>query len=303
MKDSYSREINYLRISLTEKNNLRYVYYRYEDYKNEENTIEDTICLEDFKFIIKTFKELGVNKVKFVGGEPLLYPYLKELIYFAKYECHMEDVSITTNGQSFCEKALDLREAGLDRVNINIDSLKEYKYRGVTDGGSLSEALNSLNTCLRLKLPVKINCTLIDEFNVDEIGDFIELSRYNNIDVRFVELSPYENDKEFCKAHYANVGELVKNYMEIDKYDYEKESRTKYYNINNLKGRVGTICASDCDFCDDCNKIMITHDGFLRLCLFADEEIDLRNYLHKPIMFKEVIRQLMREKQKSYINL
>ena len=191
MRDSYSRKINYLKISLTEKCNLRCVYCKDEDDNNEENVIEDTISVEDFKFLIKNFAQLGINKIKFVGGEPLLYPYLKELFHFAIYECNMKDVSITTNGQNFCENAIDLKESGLDRVNISIDSLKEYRYKGVTRGANLSEVLNTLNTCLRLKLPVKINCVLIDEFNTDEIYDFITLSKYNNVDLRFVELSPY----------------------------------------------------------------------------------------------------------------
>ena len=300
MRDSYSRKINYLKISLTEKCNLRCVYCKDEDDNNEENVIEDTISVEDFKFLIKNFAQLGINKIKFVGGEPLLYPYLKELIHFAKYECNMKDVSITTNGQNFCENAIDLKESGLDRVNISIDSLKEYRYKGVTRGASLSEVLNTLNTCLRLKLPVKINCVLIDEFNTDEIYDFITLSKYNNVDLRFVELSPYGKNKDFYKDHYANVEELVENLDIVNKDDYEIESNTKYYNIKNLKGRAGIICPSRPNFCDNCNKIMITHDGFIRLCFFADEEIDLKNFLHKPIMFREAIKEIITEKQKSH---
>lgn len=119
-----------------------------------------------------------------MGGEPLLYPYLKELIHFAKYECNMKDVSYYQLMVKIFVKMPDLKESGLDRVNISIDSLKEYRYKGVTRGANLSEVLNTLNTCLRLKLPVKINCVLIDEFNTDEIYDFITLSKYNNVELK-----------------------------------------------------------------------------------------------------------------------
>ena len=125
MKDSYSRKINYLRISLTDKCDLRCVYCREEDDRVEEEHVSDILSIDDYKFIIRSFKELGINKIKFVGGEPLLYPYLTDLIYFAKHECDLEDISITTNGQHFSEKALDLKNSGLDRVNLSIDSLKE----------------------------------------------------------------------------------------------------------------------------------------------------------------------------------
>ena len=300
MKDVYSRKINYLRISLTDKCDLRCVYCRDEDDKVEEEHVSDILSIDDYKFIIRSFKELGINKIKFVGGEPLLYPYLKDLIYFAKHECNIEDISITTNGQHFSEKALELKNSGLDRVNLSIDSLKEYKYNAVTRGGSLTEALNALNTCLRLKLPVKINCVIIDEFNTDEVYDFIRLAKYNNVDVRFVELTPWDNNKRLYDLSYVNVKELMENLEDINVLGFEDEYNAKYYKIENLKGRVGIISPISNWFCESCDKFMITHDGFIRLCLHADEEIDLREFLHKPIMFKEVIKEIIKEKAKAH---
>ena len=296
MKDNYLRDINYLRISLTDKCNLRCVYCKEEDDNIEEEYINNILSFDDYKFIIKSFKELGVNKIKFVGGEPLLYPYLNDLIYFAKQECNIEEISITTNGQHFSERALELKNSGLDRVNISIDSLKEYKYNAVTRGGSLTEVINTLNTCIRLKLPVKINCTLIDEFNTDEVYDFIRLTKYNNVDVRFVELTPYGNSERLYNLSYVNAEELMENLEDINILGYEEEYNSRYYKIENLKGRIGTISAIKDGFCKNCNNIMITHDGFIRLCVYADEEMDLREFLHKPIMFKEVIKEIIKEK-------
>lgn len=300
MKDSYSREINYLRISLTDKCDLRCVYCKEEDDSVEEEYVNDILSFEDYKFIIKSFSELGVNKIKFVGGEPLLYPYLKDLIYFAKHECNIEDISITTNGQHFSEKALELKNSGLDRVNLSIDSLKEYKYNAVTRGGSLREVLNALNTCIRLKLPVKINSVLIDEFNTDEVYDFIRLAKYNNVDVRFVELTPWGSRKKLYNLSHVNVKELMENLEGINILGFEYEPNAKYYKIENLKGRVGIISPFTDSFCENCNKIMITHDGFISLCFYADDEIDLRAFLHKPMMFKEVIKDILKEKPRNH---
>lgn len=300
MKDSYSREINYLKISLTDKCNLRCVYCKEEEDTVEEEYVNNILSFDDYKFIIKNFKELGVNKIKFVGGEPLLYPYLKDLIYFAKHECNIDDISITTNGQHFSEKALELKNSGLDRVNLSIDSLKEYKYNAVTRGGSLTEVLNALNTCIRLKLPVKINCVLIDEFNTDEVYDFIRLTKYNNVDVRFVELTPWGSSKRLYDLSYVNTKELMENLEDINISGVEEEHNVKYYKMEKSKGRVGIIAPiSDC-FCEKCNKMIITNDGFVRLCLYANEEIDLRDFLHKPIMFKEVIKDILKEKPRNH---
>ncbi|WP_419727259.1 GTP 3',8-cyclase MoaA [Terrisporobacter petrolearius] len=300
MKDSYSREINYLRISLTDKCDLRCVYCKEEEETVEDEYVNKILSFDDYKFIIKNFKELGVNKIKFVGGEPLLYPYLKDLIYFAKHECNIEDISITTNGQHFSEKALELKNSGLDRVNLSIDSLKEYKYNAVTRGGSLTQVLNALNTCIRLKLPVKINCVLIDEFNTDEVYDFIRLTKYNNVDVRFVELTPWGSSKKLYDLSYVNTKELMESLEDINISGVEEDHNVKYYKMEKSKGRVGIISPISDRFCEKCNKMIITNDGFVRLCLYADEEIDLRDFLHKPIMFKEVIKDVLKEKPRNH---
>ena len=298
MKDSYLSDINYLIISLTDKCNLRCVYCKEEDDNIEEEYISNILSLDDYKFIIRSFKELGINKIEFIGGEPLLYPYLNELIYFAKQECNIEDISITTNGQHFSEKALELKNSGLDRVNISIDSLKEYKYNAVTRGGNLTEAINTLNTCLRLKLPVEINCTLIDEFNT--VYDFIRLIKYNNVDVRFIELKPYGNSKRLYNLSYVNAQELMDNLEDINILSYEEEFNIKYYNIEDSQGRIGiTSTKNDC-FCENCNEIIITHNGSVKSCIYTEEEIDLKEFLHKPIMFKETIKEIVKEKLSDY---
>lgn len=300
MKDSYLRDINYVRISLTDKCNLRCVYCMDEDETLDEDCINNILSFDDYKFIIKNFAELGVKKIKFDGGEPLLYERLSELIYYAKYICNMEDVSITTNGHNFCERALELKESGLDRVNISIDSLKEYRYRGVTRGGNLNEVLNTFNTCIRLKIPVKINCKLIESFNDDEVFDFIQLAKNFPVDIRFVELTPSGHEKELYKTSYVNAKLLIESIDGIESIESSFDSVAKYYKMKYLKGRIGIISPmSDC-FCGNCNRIRITHDGYIRLCLYGEEDIDIKQFLHKPMLFKEIIKEVLLEKPRTY---
>ena len=291
------RRIFYFNITYGCNSNCIYCY-SHNTYHNSVSYKE--IELNEFLNYIDDNNISKKDRVIINGGEPLLYPYLKDLIYFAKHECNIEDISITTNGQHFSEKALELKNSGLDRVNLSIDSLKEYKYNAVTRGGSLTEVLNALNTCIRLKLPVKINCVLIDEFNTDEVYDFIRLTKYNNVDVRFVELTPWGSSKKLYDLSYVNTKQLMENLEDINISGFEEDHNVKYYKMEKSKGRVGIISPiSDC-FCEKCNKMIITNDGFLRLCLYADEEIDLTDFLHKPIMFKEVVKDVLKEKTRNH---
>ena len=163
--------------------------------------------------------------------------------------------------------------------------------------------LNALNMCEILKIPVKVNCMLIDEFNTDEIMDFILLARHNYIDVRFTELSPYGNSRQLYKYNYVNTKELIESLIEVDENDFEDEESVRYYNIKYLKGRVGVISPNICGFCNNCNKLIITHDGFIRLCLLSDEDIDIKGFLHKPTVFREMMKSILNEKPKCQVLL
>ena len=197
MLDGYERNIDYARISLTDKCNLRCVYCMPEDKVYENNLINDTLSFNDYKFIINGLSQVGIKKIKFTGGEPLLYPHLIELIKYAHYECNIDDISITTNGIGLNEIAYELKRSGLKSVNISLDSLKSYKYKSITRGGNLTDVLKSINRCLELGIKVKINCVVIKRFNDDEVYDFIEMANYYPIDVRFIELMPLGEGEYF----------------------------------------------------------------------------------------------------------
>ena len=296
MLDGYERNIDYARISLTDKCNLRCVYCMSEDKVYENNLINDTLSFNDYKFIINGLSQVGIKKIKFTGGEPLLYPHLIELIKYAHYECNIDDISITTNGIGLNEIAYELKRSGLKSVNISLDSLKSYKYKSITRGGNLTDVLKSINRCLELGIKVKINCVVIKRFNDDEVYDFIEMANYYPIDVRFIELMPLGEGEYFYENGYFNISKLINEIDELYKIEDEKGSTTRLYQGKYAKGRIGIITPISCQFCNTCNRIRITSDGKIKLCLHSNEETDIRYYLNKPMIFKEVLKEIILKK-------
>ena len=296
MLDGYERNIDYARISLTDKCNLRCVYCMPEDKVYENNLINDTLSFNDYKFIINGLSQVGIKKIKFTGGEPLLYPHLIELIKYAHYECNIDDVSITTNGIGLNEIAYELKRSGLKSVNISLDSLKSYKYKSITRGGNLTDVLKSINRCLELGIKVKINCVVIKRFNDDEVYDFIEMANYYPIDVRFIELMPLGEGEYFYENGYFNISNFINDIDELYKIEDEKGSTARLYQAKYAKGRIGIITPISCQFCNTCNRIRITSDGKIKLCLHSNEETDIRYYLNKPMIFKEVLKEIILKK-------
>ena len=296
MLDGYGRNIDYARISLTDKCNLRCVYCMPEDKVYENNLINDTLSFNDYKFIINGLSQVCIKKIKFTGGEPLLYPHLIELIKYAHYECNIDDISITTNGIGLNEIAYELKRSGLKSVNISLDSLKSYKYKSITRGGNLTDVLKSINRCLELGIKVKINCVVIKRFNDDEVYDFIEMANYYPIDVRFIELMPLGEGEYFYENGYFNISKLINEIDELYKIEDEKGSTARLYQAKYAKGRIGIITPISCQFCNTCNRIRITSDGKIKLCLHSNEETDIRYYLNKPMIFKEVLKEIILKK-------
>ena len=296
MLDGYERNIDYARISLTDKCNLRCVYCMPEDKVYENYLINDTLSFNDYKFIINGLSQVGIKKIKFTGGEPLLYPHLIELIKYAHYECNIDDISITTNGIGLNEIAYELKRSGLKSVNISLDSLKSYKYKSITRGGNLTDVLKSINRCLELGIKVKINCVVIKRFNDDEVYDFIEMANYYPIDVRFIELMPLGEGEYFYENGYFNISNFINDIDELYKIEDEKGSTARLYQAKYAKGRIGIITPISCQFCNTCNRIRITSDGKIKLCLHSNEETDIRYYLNKPMIFKEVLKEIILKK-------
>lgn len=301
MIDSYGRNINYLRISITDLCNLRCKYCMPE--KGIEKIPHNEILrLEEIEELARVFVSLGVNKIRITGGEPLIRKGILNLIEnIGKIE-GLKDFAMTTNGIFLKKYARDLKNAGLNRVNISLDTLNEEKYRDITKGGDIKEVLKGIEEAKKVGLtPIKLNVVLIGGLNEDEIEDFVDLTKNEDIDVRFIELMPIGQAKDWSLDKFISnkiVLEKVKELKEITKEDIS--SPAKYYKLPNSKGKVGLINPISCKFCDNCNRIRLTADGKIKTCLHSNEEIDLRTPLRKGEDLRKIITDVVINKPKEH---
>lgn len=300
MLDNYGREIDYLRISLTENCNLRCIYCMPEDTKIDDNVINENISFDDYKKIIKNFTKLGINKIRFTGGEPLMYTHLKELIKYTSKDCGIKEIAITTNGIELSENIDELKKYGLTKVNISLDSFDEDKYRKITRGGDLNKVLDAIERCLKLDIKVKINCVFINGMNDSEFDKLIEITKTKPIDVRFIELMPIGQGEKIFERGYINLRNKIKELENIKEYKTNEKSVADYYKLEGAIGRIGIITPMSCSFCNKCNRIRLTSEGNLKLCLHSEEEIDIKPYLKSDDDFINFIENKIKLKPKEH---
>ncbi|MGM9531526.1 radical SAM protein [Intestinibacter sp.] len=300
MKDGFNRDVDYLKISLTNKCNLRCVYCMGQNTDFFEQNLNKFLSTDDYKFIIKSMSKLGIKNIEFTGGEPLLDSNLCELIYFAKNDCGIENIMLTTNGIDFYKKAANLKSAGLDKVNIAINSLKEYRYNSITRNGSLCDVLKSFNTALKLGIETSIDTLVIKGFNDDELYDFIEFAKNFPITLRFFEMMKVGEMKSLFEAGYLNVVNIMDNLEGVTKILSNDKICRNYYKLDGAKGRIGVVSVFNDPNCWICNKILLSYDGKLRLCTYSDKEYDILPLLNKPITFSEFMKDIIPYKPKDF---
>ncbi|MBU3160393.1 GTP 3',8-cyclase MoaA [Clostridium frigoris] len=296
MRDSYGRNINYLRISVTDRCNLRCTYCMPEQ-GIESKRHMDILRFEEILKIVKAAEKLGINKVRYTGGEPLVMKDLDKLIYETSKLPGIDDIAITTNGMLLSDMASDLKKAGLKRVNISLDTLNAAKFKSITRIGNLEKVMESIDKCLSLGLePVKINTVLMRGFNDIEFEDFLNLTRKMPIEVRFIELMPIGEGIKIYEKSKMSFMELLKKHPELKQIETQKSSTAQLYKLSGAKGKIGFISPVSCKFCDDCNKIRLTSTGTIKPCLHSKEEIDLRQYLNNQDMLTNVLKQAIYNK-------
>lgn len=301
MKDYYGRTINYLRISVTDLCNLRCQYCMPAQgvYKKSHN---DILNLEEIELIAKEFVSLGINKIKITGGEPLVRKGILTLINnIAKFD-GLKDFSMTTNGILLKKFAKSLKNTGLNRVNISLDTLDEKKYFSITRGGNLKHVLDGIEEAKKVGLfPIKINTVLIKGFNDNEIENFVRLTRHENIDVRFIELMSIGEVAKWSKEKFfstTRILEKIKDLKRIPKED--PSSPADYYQLPDGVGRIGLISPITCKFCKNCNRVRLTADGRLKYCLHSDKEINLKKLLPNRQLVRKVILDSIAQKPLSH---
>lgn len=287
MKDAQGRDINYLRVSLTDKCNLRCMYCM-PDANCNQSEINTNMSIEEISEIIRTFAELGIDKVRFTGGEPLVIKELSQIIYNTSQIIGIKDIALTTNGVFLEEKIEELKKSGLTRVNISMDTLDEDKYRRITGRAYLSKVKAGIRKCLDLEItPVKINVVIMKDINSEEIDDFIHLTEELPVDVRFIELMPIGSGADLFKNHFISSTEILDNHPELILQSRKKSSTAELYRTKNGKGNIGFITPLSCKFCNECNRVRLTSDGVIRPCLHGEAEYDVLPYVREGLNNKD----------------
>lgn len=294
MIDNYKRNINYARISITNLCNLNCTYCNQNEYALEKQNIP----LEFYKNLIGALKELCIEKIRFTGGEPLLNPNILDLIKYTK-ENSIKDICITTNGILLDKYIDDLVDYGLTRLNISLDTIEKEKYFDLTGKDYVTKVLKNIELVKEKGIEVKLNAVLLKDITDTNIEEFLEFGYRNNIQIRFIELMPIGENIEFFDEKYLSAMEII-NKLECKKLDTNKNDVVTYYNYKN-KYDFGIISPISNHFCGTCNRIRITSEGKLRLCLHSDNEIELLKYKDDKKMLLEIISESISKKPEKHL--
>lgn len=293
MKDKFSREITYLRISVTDLCNLRCVYCMPEEGIPKLRN-SDLLRFEDIVEIVRMAAELGIQKVRITGGEPLTKPGIVDLCREIADVSGINEVSMTTNGILLPTMAMDLKKAGISRVNISLDTLNPQKYRTITRKGNFEEVINAIRAAEEAGMyPIKLNTVLIGGYNDDEIEDFVEITKTKDIEIRFIELMPIGEGANFPSEAFISAETILQRVPELEPIPH-RQGVVRLYRLPNGKGRVGLISPISQHFCSSCNRVRLTADGRMKSCLHSSQEIPLKGLRGKEL--RHAICQAILEK-------
>ncbi len=295
LSDSFQRPIDYLRISVTDRCNLRCVYCMPAE-GIDLLAHEDVLSYEEIYRVATAAAELGIKKVRVTGGEPLVRIGLSGLIEMLAQIDTIDDIALTTNGILLARYADELKVAGLRRVNISLDTLKPEKFRLITRGGDLDSVLEGIEAAGTAGLnPIKINVVVMAGSNDDELTDFACKTVDDGWHVRFIEHMPFNS--EMASSSFVSVNEVRKRLAslgELEPCTFKGNGPAKYYRLPQAKGTIGFITPVSEHFCFHCNRLRLTADGKLRPCLLSEQEIDLRQPLRQGISAEELKKLIKR---------
>ena len=300
LTDNFGRRFNYLRIAVNEYCNLRCIYCMPEKgaaFQDENRLLtKNEICK-----IIKIMAGLGISKIRFTGGEPLIRKNILDLIEFTCLKTDISSIHLTTNGIVLPRYIKQLESIGLSGVNISLDTLNEEKFQKITRREGLDKVLDGLQLAIDSSIKsVKVNVVAMRNFNDDEIIDFAELTKSNDITVRFIELMPFDSHQIWKTGKFYKADRIV-NDLKLH-YNTLKPitgSSTEYYvyKIKGYKGRVAVIPSYSRSLCSACNRIRITADGNLLNCLYSQSETNIGDAMRTGMEDSEIKRLIIEAMQ------
>ena len=295
MKDQFNREITYLRVSITDRCNLRCRYCMSEEGVCKLSHRE-ILRYEEILEIVSVAAELGVKKVRVTGGEPLVRLGCPELCAEISSIPGIEEVVLTTNGILLEQQAEALWNAGVRRVNVSLDTMDPEKYRSITGGGDIQRVLRGIEAARKAGMqPIKINTVLMGGFNDDEIPEFVEMTRQHPIELRFIELMPMGPGAEFGDDAYLPGQTVLERAPALSPMSGDG-GVARLYQLPGAVGRVGLISPLSRHFCGTCNRLRLTSEGALKPCLHSAQEIPLRG-LHGDALRAAMISAIQAKPQ------
>lgn len=298
LTDSFARRIDYLRLSVTDRCNLRCLYCLPAGHSDFAPT-QDVLTVAEIERLVRVFAAAGVTKVRLTGGEPLVRPDIVELVERLARVPGITDLSLSTNGVLLGALAGPLARAGLRRVNVSLDSLDAQRFHAVTRFGRLDEVRAGLEAALAAGLsPVKVNMVVARGLNDDEVGAFAALTQDAPLHVRFIELMPMGETGFFSKEKWVPLAEILAAAGPLEPLSDAQRpvghGPARYYRRPGARGTIGVISALSCGFCSTCNRLRLTSSGLLVPCLDGETGIDLRGPLRSGAGDAE-LRRLLEE--------
>jgi GTP 3',8-cyclase len=303
--DRFNRMHDYLRISVTDKCNLRCVYCMPEEGMEFEPD-ERLLSFHEITEVVRVLAGLGVRKLRLTGGEPMLRKDLDLLVGQLSAIPGIEDIALTTNGIFFAQKAERLKAAGLTRVNISLDSLKQDRFALITRGGDIRKVLAAVDAALSVGLdPVKLNVVLMKGINDDEIEDFLGLTFERKLNIRFIEYMPIGHDDEGWKAKYISLQTVFERAARMG-WKVEPASGVtgngpaENHRLDGAKGTFGLIHPVSDHFCETCNRLRLTADGNIKPCLYWSDEFNVRSRIGNDAAIRELFFQALEIKPENH---
>lgn len=290
MEDKYGRKIEYLRISVTDRCNLRCQYCMPENGVSMLKH-EDILSYDEIIRLAGIFSKLGITKIKLTGGEPLVRKNLPALVQGLKQIDGICEVTLTTNGTLFKEQALELWEAGIDKVNFSLDTLNPEKYEKITRRNYFYDVLEGIDKALEFNIKTDINVVTLRNYNYDEIVDLAGMAYKKPINVRFIEMMPIGMGKDILSYSEREIMDILESEFGAPEEILGKTGNgpARYIHFKGFSGNIGIISSISNGFCDECNKVRLRSNGLLKLCLGHEDGVDLREALRSGMKDDEIL--------------
>ncbi|MBU6951824.1 GTP 3',8-cyclase MoaA [Hahella sp. HN01] len=306
--DRFGREVNYVRLSVTDRCDFRCVYCMAEDMTFLPR--EQILSLEELYDVGKAFVELGVRKLRLTGGEPLVRRNILELVEKLGRLQALHELTLTTNGSQLVKMAPDLRKAGVKRINVSLDSLNPDRFKELTRTGDLQQVLAGIDAAKTAGIErIKLNAVVLRGRNEDEVMDLVRYARAEKLDISFIEEMPLgaitEHNRQLSFVSSAELRERISQDYELFPCSENTGGPSRYYRMSDSGSRIGFISPHSHNFCNLCNRVRVTVEGRLLLCLGNEHSVDLREVLRgRPDQLKQAIVDAMAIKpERHYFNL